>query len=127
MEIGRIVAVGLVGTVFAVLLKKESPQIALLAAVATGVMIFMQIAAPLGGLLALLRETAEKAGVGNGYFSIVLKVIGIAHLTQFGAQLCRDAGEGAIAAKVELAGKVLMMTVAAPVVADLLELVLGAV
>lgn len=127
MEIGRIVAVGLVGTVFAVLLKKESPQIALLAAVATGVMIFMQIAAPLGGLLALLRETAEKAGVGNGYFSIVLKVIGIAYLTQFGAQLCRDAGEGAIAAKVELAGKVLMMTVAAPVVADLLELVLGAV
>lgn len=127
MEIGRIVAVGLVGTVFAVLLKKESPQIALLAAVATGVMIFMQIAAPLGDLLALLRETAEKAGVGNGYFSIVLKVIGIAYLTQFGAQLCRDAGEGAIAAKVELAGKVLMMTVAAPVVADLLELVLGAV
>lgn len=127
MEMGRIVAAGLMGTVLAVLLKKESPQIALLAAAATGVLIFCQIAAPLGGLLALLRETAERAGVGNGYFSIVLKVIGIAYLTQFGAQLCSDTGESAIAAKIELAGKVLMMTVAAPVVADLLELVLGAV
>ena len=82
---------------------------------------------PLGNLLALLRETAEQAGVGEGYFSVVLKVIGIAYLTQFGAQLCADAGEGAIASKIELAGKVVMMTVAAPVLTGLLEMVMGLV
>ena len=65
--------------------------------------------------------------MGEGYFSIVLKVIGIAYLTQFGSQLCADAGESAIAAKIELAGKVLMMTAAAPVLTGLLEMVMGLV
>ncbi|MCI5678809.1 MAG: stage III sporulation protein AD [Bacteroidales bacterium] len=127
MEMGRIIALGLVGTVFAVLLKKENPQIAMLVAAITGILIFGMICLPLGNLFALLRETAEQAGVGSGYFAVVLKVIGIAYLTQFGAQLCADAGEGAVAAKIELAGKILMMTAAAPVLTGLLEMVMGLV
>ena len=124
---GRIIALGLVGTVFAGLLKKENPQIAMLVAAITGILIFGMICLPLGNLIALLRETAEQAGVGSGYFAVVLKVIGIAYLTQFGAQLCADAGEGAVAAKIELAGKILMMTAAAPVLTGLLEMVMGLV
>ena len=127
VEISKIIALGLVGTVFAVLLKKENPQIAMLVAAATGILIFLLLCAPLGNLVSLLKETAEKAGVGEGYFGIVLKVIGIAYLTQFGAQLCADAGESAIASKIELAGKVLMMTAAAPVLTGLLEMVMGLV
>lgn len=124
---GKIIALGLVGTVFAILLKKENPQMALLVSATTGILIFLLLCVPLGNLIALLRQTAERAGVGEGYFIIVLKVIGIAYLTQFGAQLCADAGEGAIAAKIELAGKILMMTAAAPVLTGLLELVMGLV
>lgn len=124
MEIGKIIAIGLVGTIFAVLLKKENPQLAMLLAAVTGILIFGIICVPLGRLIGLLRETA---GVGDGYFAVVLKVIGIAYLTQFGAQLCADAGEGTVAAKIELAGKILMMTAAAPVLIGLLELVMGLV
>ena len=91
MEIGKIIAIGLVGTIFAVLLKKENPQLAMLLAAVTGILIFGIICVPLGRLIGLLRETAETAGVGDGYFAVVLKVIGIAYLTQFGAQLCADA------------------------------------
>ena len=127
MEMGRVIALGLIGTIFAVLLKRENPQLALLAAAATGILIFGMICAPLAELLALLRQTAEQAGVGDGYFAVVLKVIGIAYLTQFGAQLCADAGEGAIAAKIELAGKILMMTAAAPILTGLLALVIDLV
>ena len=127
MEMGKIIALGLVGTVFAILLKKENPQMALLVSAMTGILIFLLLCGPLGNLITLLRQTAERAGVGEGYFGIVLKVIGIAYLTQFGAQLCADAGEGTIAAKIELAGKILMMTAAAPVLTGLLELVMGLV
>ena len=125
MEISKIIGLGLVGTVFSVMLKKENPQFAMLTAVVTGIMIFLMLCAPLGNLISLLRETAEEAGVGEGYFGIVLKVIGIAYLTQFGAQLCNDAGETAVASKIEMAGKVLMMTVAAPVLTGLLETIMG--
>ena len=124
MDITKVIALGLIGTIFSVLLKKENPQIAMLTAAATGILIFLMLCSPLGELISLLRVTAEQAGVGEGYFGIVLKVIGIAYLTQFGAQLCADAGESAIAAKIELAGKVLMMAAAAPVLTGLLETVI---
>ncbi len=124
MEMGRVIALGLIGTIFTILLKRENPQLAMLLAAMTGILIFIMICIPLAELITLLRETAEKAGVGEGYFAVVLKVIGIAYLTQFGAQLCVDAGEGAIAAKIELAGKILMMTAAAPVLTGLLGLVI---
>ena len=127
MDITKVIALGLIGTILSVLLKKENPQIAMLTAAVTGVLIFLMLCSPLGELISLLRETAEQAGVGEGYFGIVLKVIGIAYLTQFGAQLCADAGESAIAAKIELAGKVLMMAAAAPVLTGLLETVIGLV
>ena len=127
MDITKVIALGLIGTILSVLLKKENPQIAMLTAAVTGVLIFLMLCSPLGELISLLRETAEQAGVGEGYFGIVLKVIGIAYLTQFGAQLCADAGESAVAAKIELAGKVLMMAAAAPVLTGLLETVIGLV
>ena len=124
MDITKVIALGLIGTIFSVLLKKENPQIAMLTAAATGILIFLMLCSPLGELISLLKQMAERAGVGEGYFGIVLKVIGIAYLTQFGAQLCADAGESAIAAKIELAGKVLMMAAAAPVLTGLLETVI---
>ena len=127
MDITKVIALGLIGAIFSVLLKKENPQIAMLTASATGILIFLMLCSPLGELISLLKQTAEQAGVGEGYFGIVLKVIGIAYLTQFGAQLCADAGESAIAAKIEMAGKVLMMTAAAPVLTGLLETVIGLV
>lgn len=125
--LGKCIAVGLIGTIFAVLLKKENPQLALLLSILTGVLLLGMLFTPLAALTELLRHTAEQAGINGGQFAVVLKIIGIAYLTQFGAQLCADAGEGAIAAKIELAGKLLMMTAAAPVLTGLMELVLGLV
>ena len=66
MEISRIIALGLIGTTFSVLLKKENPQIAMLVAVMTGILTFLMLCTPLGNLLVLLRETAERAAVEFG-------------------------------------------------------------
>lgn len=124
---GKCIVVGLIGTIFSVLLKKENPQLSLLLSMMTGILLFGMLFVPMAELMGLLRHTAEQGGIGGGQFAVVLKVIGIAYLTQFGAQLCADAGEGAIAAKIELAGKLMMMTAAAPVLTGLLELILGLV
>lgn len=121
------VLLGLLGAFLAMLLKKENPQFALLVALMTGILLFFCIFAPLQEILDMLRNMANTAGVSEMYFGIVLKVIGIAYLAQFGTQLCLDAGERAIASKIELAGKVLIMAVSAPVLKGLLDVVLSLV
>ena len=127
MSMGQILAIAIIGTLLAIVVKSENNTIRLMVALATGLLIFSSICPPLQALIGILEDTATKAGVGEGYFTVVLKVIGIAYLAQFGTQVCIDAGESAIAGKVELAGKVLIMATSAPVLTGLLELVMSLV
>jgi stage III sporulation protein AD len=55
------------------------------------------------------------------YLNTILKIIGIAYVTEFGAQVCRDAGEGAVAGKIEFAGKIMIMVMAVPIIALVLQ------
>ena len=55
------------------------------------------------------------------YLQTILKIIGIAYIAEFGSQVCRDAGEGAVANKIEFAAKVLIMVMAVPIIALVLD------
>lgn len=123
----QILVIAIIGTLLAVTLKNQSAELRVLLGIATGVLIFLYCVAPLRNVLDLLHETAVFAGVSEGYFGIVLKVISIAYLTQFGSEICKDAGENAIGTKVELAGKILMIAVSAPVLSGLVSVVVGLV
>jgi len=72
-------------------------------------------------VLNLFRDLAEKAQISQMYLNTILKIIGIAYITEFGAQVCRDAGEGAVAGKIEFAGKILVMIMAIPIIALVLD------
>ena len=124
MDIMKIVAVGIVAAVLAVLLREERPEIAVLVSIVTGLVIFIFITSKLNSVITVLKYFAGKANIDVLYFSTILKVIAIAYITEFGAQICRDAGEGSIASKIELAGKVLIMVVAIPILAALMDIMI---
>jgi stage III sporulation protein AD len=120
----KIVMVGIIAAVLAVLLKEEKPEIAILVSIVTGLVIFVFLITKLNSVISVLRYFASKANIDVLYFSTILKVIAIAYITEFGAQICRDAGEGGIASKVELAGKVLIMVIAIPILAALMDIMI---
>ncbi|HYE84202.1 MAG TPA: stage III sporulation protein AD [Clostridia bacterium] len=124
MDIMRIVMVGIIAAVLAVLLKEERPEIAVVISIVTGLVIFMFLITKLNSVMSVLKYFASKANIDVLYFSTILKVIAIAYITEFGAQICRDAGEGTIASKVELAGKVLIMVTAIPILAALMDIMI---
>lgn len=64
---------------------------------------------------------AERAHIHPLYLQILLKVMGIAYIAEFGAQICRDAGEGTIAGKIEFAGKIFIVILAVPLISQVLE------
>lgn len=124
MDIMKIVIVGILAAVLSVLLKEEKPEIAVIISIVTGLIIFVFLITKLNSVMSVLKYFAGKANIDILYFSTILKVIAIAYITEFGAQVCRDAGEGSIASKVELAGKVLIMVIAIPILAALMDIMI---
>ena len=124
MDIMKIVMVGIIAALLAVVLKEEKPEMAVAISIVTGLVIFVFVITKLNSVMTVLKHFAAKANIDILYFSTILKVIAIAYITEFGAQICRDAGEGAIAAKVEFAGKVLIMVIAIPILAALMDIMI---
>lgn len=121
MEIIQIVGLGFIVTMLAMIIKRERPELAVQLSLALAVIIFLLILTKIGAVLSMFRDLAEKANISMLYLNTLLKIIGIAYITEFGSQICRDAGEGAIAGKIEFAGKVMVMVMAIPIIALVLD------
>lgn len=124
MEIIQVVSFALVTAVLAVVLRSQRPELGLLAGVAAGVVIFLALIGKISAAVTILNNIAGRAGLNMVYLDTILKIVGIAYVADFGAQMCRDAGEGALAVKVEFAAKVLILVLALPILIGLLDLLL---
>jgi len=125
MEILQVVGVGLIGTVLAVFVKERNKEVAVLISLTTGIIIFIFTLSKVGSIINVLNELASKANINIVYLTTVLKIMGIAYIAEFGSQICRDAGEGSTATKVEFAAKLLVMVLALPIIVAILESVLS--
>jgi len=123
MEIVKIVGLGFAAVLLGAAVKQKRPEFALEVSLAAASLIFFFVLGKIGAIVRAFADLAMKAGIAPAYLYILLKIIAVAYITEFGVQLCRDAGENAVAAKVELAGKVVVLAAALPI----LQLVFDAI
>ena len=124
MEIIQIVGLGIVSTIMILLLKTKRPDMAVGLCVITGIIIFFIVIFKIEGVIQIIKKYAQKSNINMFYFGILLKIIGISYISEFGSQICKDAGEGAIASKIELSGKIIIVTLSIPIITSLLEMIL---
>ncbi|MBO9605629.1 MAG: stage III sporulation protein AD [Paenibacillaceae bacterium] len=125
MEIIQVVGLGLLAAVLALIVKEQKPVFAFLLAAFTGIVIFLFLLGKMASVLEVLEDLAIHAKVDPVFLKTVLKIIGIAYIAEFGAQIVRDAGQDAIAGKIELAGKILIMVMAIPIIKVVVETVIN--
>lgn len=125
MDIIQIVGLGLVATILTLVIKEQKPMFAFLIALVTGIIIFLFVIGKISEVIRLLEQIAVKANLNMIYLETILKIIGIAYIAEFGAQITRDAGQGAIASKIELAGKILILVMAVPIITVIIETVIS--
>jgi stage III sporulation protein AD len=124
LEIIQIVGFGLVAAFLALVLKEQKANFAFLITLIVGAGIFLFLIDKIGQVLSMLQRLAVNANVNMVYIETLLKIIGIAYIAEFGAQITRDAGQGAIASKIELGGKILILVLAIPILTVIIETVL---
>lgn len=123
MEIVQIISIAIVGSILAIIIKQQKPEFGVQVGIVTGVLILLMVVGKIAGVMEVFKQIASKANIDSMYLNVVLKIIVIAYLAEFGIQVCKDAGENVIAAKVELASKILLLATATPVITALLEVV----
>ena len=107
------------GALVCAVLKQQKPEFRMAAALAVGL---VAVGLSLDGLRSgvdLLRQLASDAGMGSDSLSLLVRATGIALIADFGAQLCRDAEESALAGRVELAGRVALLGLSMPLLSGL--------
>jgi len=123
MTILKIAAVAMLTAIVALYLKKYTPETAILASVAGGLLIIFLISDYLFGVIEYLRDFFVGAGMDSGVIKIVLKVTIIAYLIEFTAGMVRDLGETSLSEKVLLCGKIVILTLTIPVIKSVFDLI----
>lgn len=124
MDIILLGGFAIVGAIICLLLKQYKPEIAVVAEVACGALLLGLIIVQMFPVISTLRDLLGNLNITNEYIGIIIKSLGICFVTQLACDTCKDAGQTAIATKIELAGKVAIVLLSLPMFTQLLEIAL---
>ena len=109
----------------AVLLRRLGGEFGLIVSLAASVVILLAVITSISPLIELIKELADEAGTQTEHIAVLLKALAVCIITRLASEVCRDSGEGAIASKVEFAGRTAVLLVAVPLFREILEIVKG--
>ena len=124
MDIIKIIGIGLVSLIIILILRQYKPEFAIYVSLIAGIAILAISLGQISGVINLLNNIANKANINTQFISLLLKITGIAFLTEFAVSISNDCGETAIANKIDLGGKVLIIVISMPIISALLETIL---
>ena len=124
MDIIKIIGIGLISLIVIIILKQYRPEFALYVSILAGIFILVLSISQISGVINLLKSLASKANINSEFLGIILKITGIAILTEFAVSICQDSGESSIASKIDIWGKVMIITISIPIISSLLETIL---
>ena len=121
MDISTIVVVGIVGAVICVVINQYKPEYTVLVALTTGFIVLLFAIPHLSSILEYVNEFISLGHIDSDYGKIVAKALGVCVGTQLASDTCKDCGQGSIASKIELGGKVSILALSIPLFVSLLE------
>lgn len=125
MDIVKIIGIGITAVIVIIILKQYKPEFTVYVSIIAGAIILLMVMDKLNAIVNMLESLTNKTGTGSTFLKILLKITGIAILTEFAVSICKDSGESAIASKVELGGKIIIISISIPIITALLELIIN--
>lgn len=122
MDIFSVTGLAVVAAMICILLRQYKPEFAMPVSVACGILLFLMILSSLQPAFRTMTELMQRASIHSAYTKAILKTLGVCYVTQLASDACRDAGQTAIASKVELAGKVCIVLLSLPLFENLVEI-----
>ena len=123
MDVIKIIGIGLTALIIIIIVRQYKPEFTLYISLLTGALILLFIMGKLESIIDLLTTLSNKTAINNEFLTLLIKITGIAFLTEFAVSICKDSGESAIANKVDVGGKIIIVSMSIPIISSLLETV----
>lgn len=124
MEIIKIIGIALIALIIIIMLKQYRQEYAIFISLLTGVLILFLVMDRLTGIINLIQNIENKFSINTQFIALLIKITGIAFLSEFAVSICKDSGEAAIASKIELGTKIIIISMSIPIISSLLEIIL---
>ena len=124
MEIVKVIGIGLIALIFIVILRQYKPEFVIYISLLAGALILTLSFTKISAIIELLNNMSSKIALHKEFLNLLIKITGIAILTEFSVSICKDSGETAIANKIDMGGKVIIISMSIPIMAGLLETIL---
>ena len=121
----NIIAVSIISAALYILLKKYSPEYCPVIEIASIILIVWTAYPYICDIIDFYNKFSSSSNLDNNYTKIILKVTGVALISQFASDICKDSGENALAVKIEFAGKTIIMSLAIPIIEALIQFATG--
>lgn len=124
MDIIKIICIALVAVTIIIILKQYKPEFAIYVTLTAGALIILLVMDKLTGIISLLKSIENKASINSTFIALLIKITGIAFLSEFAVGICKDSGESAVASKIEMGSKIIIISMSIPIISALLEIIL---
>jgi len=124
MEIIKIIGIAFIALIIIIMLKQYRPEYAIFISILTGILILFLVMDRLTGIINLIETIQDKFSINTQFIALLIKITGIAFLSEFAVSVCKDSGESAIASKIEIGSKIIIISMSIPIISSLLEIIL---
>ena len=125
MNIFKITAFAVTGAILSLVIKEYKPSIAICIVIICSLFLFYEVLEQINYIFVAASSISSALSVNHDYVETIIKITGISCISRFGTEICRDAGQNAIAANLELAGKIIIVVLSLPILTSVINLILG--
>lgn len=121
MEIIKIIGIGFLTLIITIILKENKKEYAMYSVLIGGAIILLYSMGTIKTIVDFAKSLSVNLKYNNMFITLILKITGIAILTEYAVSICKDSGENAIANKIDFASKIIVISLSIPIISSTLE------
>lgn len=121
----QVILVGAAAALLSMWIRPLKSEYGMFLSMAAVLLIFGATMTQLKEILELVRNLMDQTGLSSVYFKILLKIMGLAWISQLASDICREAGCSSISRQIDIYGKLLILSVSLPVLTSVVETIIS--
>lgn len=121
MDIVKVIGIAFLTLIFTIILKQYRKDFAIYVVIIGGALILLGSLETFKNIIDFINRLSNKSNISSDFIKLLIKITSISILLEFAISICKDSGESAIANKIDLGGKIIVISMSIPVISTMLN------